>query len=177
MDRRPSGSKQDENVSARIDACGKGLQSMPRGNRKLILELGMKPNELPVVSRVTEQQHDPRTSEVALLGSDASDQGLNVVNSGLRLEHRIERLFTLQGIHAPPIAADRHRYFESQSTTWAETNAQPFEQRKLRSIPNWCSVRVEADSGIEAKDGGDTTDQIDRNVRHLAAFQPADRLM
>ncbi len=46
----------------------------------------------------------------------------------------LERRFTLDGIHAPPIADDGHRYLQAQATTRAETNAQPFEQSELRGV-------------------------------------------
>lgn len=150
---------------------------MPRRHWKLVSQLGVEPDQLAVVSCIAQQQDDPGTAEVPLLRSDASDQGLNVVHAGLRLEHRLERRFTLEGIHAPPIADDGHRYLETQATTRAETNAQPFEQSELRGVANRRAVRVEADSGVEAKDGGDNADQLDGKARHFAAFQPADGLM
>ena len=137
----------------------------------------MSVQQMAVMSAVTEQQDQTATTEVALLGTRAPDDGLDVVDVGFGFDHRIELRFENQSIRAAEIAGRGHRHFQPESDPGSEATSQTSQEREMRGITGRRSGGIQAGRQVQPEHSCQQDETLDGKRGHLATFDPTDRLV
>jgi hypothetical protein len=163
-----------ETVAAGIVPSTEGLERAARVGRELHPQ-GRGPGEdSPIVARVGEQQDCPGRAEVPLLGAQRTDGSLDVVESGLGFDRRVERPRCRDTIGRSEIARDRHGDLGLPPDRRMKPRGKAGEKRQVGTIADRRSDRVQPEAEFVAKYGRKPRKQVEVDVGCEAGFDGAD---
>ncbi len=124
---------------------------------------------------VRDEQDDPADPEISLFDAHAPLHRLQIIEAGLRLDHRIDRLTIDDDVGAAQIPGQRNGNLDPPAKAAPDAVAEPFDQCQVGGVANRRAGWKEPDAEAESESRRDHRDPIDRHPLELAALQTTDR--
>lgn len=144
-------SQKDEAVPTGVATLVECSEACAGGRREPPSKFRDAKNDLAIVAGVGDEQEYPRNPEIALLGSDASFEGLDIVDTGLGLDHRNEAIANDDSVRAPQVALDRYRHFRAELQGRRQSPSKSIEECQVGRIAYWIAVGMKGGRELEAQ--------------------------
>jgi hypothetical protein len=122
------------------------------------------------MSGIRDQEDCALRAEVALLGSDPTHDGLDVVDPCLGLDHRIEAMCCGDPVGAAPITWDRDGDLGTPADRFVQSSSESPKQRDVGLVANRQPEGMDADAQFVPQRGGDARKKVKVDVRGGPGF-------
>jgi hypothetical protein len=126
-----------------------------------------------VAPSVGDQQDHSPDAQVAL-DADTPFERLEIVQSGLGLDHLVHRRTIDNDVRAPKVAGYWHGDFRSPSERACDTQSKSFDERRVGGVADRRTRRKQADSKIKTKTRSNDRDPVHSHPSQLASLEAAD---
>lgn len=167
-------SNQQETISTGVHVTSECQKTRSGWDRELVTQRGDVPDHGAVVARVRHEQDGSLRPEIALLGSQPTSDGLDVVEACLGFDDGVDVSADGDAISTSRVAGEWHRDLGPQPDRRGESCGEPREQRDVPLVANGWPERMNAEVQLPAEHGRHPRQEIDVNAWSETRLDPAD---